>query len=140
MSNETDAYHALCAYTLPLGDPEFVHQHVVDAFAAQHADTDTKPVGLTMPLVGLFLRAERGASGKEVQRMHMKIARQQRGPWPTFTLPAERGAMTAADVLAATPGPERSRAIHSWAEAVWAAFTDDNRDAVVEFIRGHGIE
>jgi hypothetical protein len=35
---EEDAYHELCAYTLQRGDAAFIHQHVVDAFAAQRAD------------------------------------------------------------------------------------------------------
>jgi len=34
---EENAYHRLCAYTLQRGDATFIHQHVVDAFAAQRA-------------------------------------------------------------------------------------------------------
>jgi len=43
MSADVDAYHELCAYTLSLGDAEFIHQHVVDAFAAQDATPSTRP-------------------------------------------------------------------------------------------------
>jgi len=32
------SYHALCCYTLQHGDATFIHQHVVDAYTAQHAD------------------------------------------------------------------------------------------------------
>ena len=39
------AYQALCAYTLGLRDARFIHQHVVDAYMAQHADERTKPIG-----------------------------------------------------------------------------------------------
>ena len=49
------AYHELCYYTLTLGDPAFIHQHVVDAFAAQQADEQTKPIKVTFALVGLYL-------------------------------------------------------------------------------------
>jgi hypothetical protein len=34
-------------------DPSFIHQYVVDAFAAQQADEQTKPMKLTFALVGL---------------------------------------------------------------------------------------
>jgi hypothetical protein len=38
-----DAYDELCAYTLSSGDPAFIHQHVVDAFAAQRASAAGRP-------------------------------------------------------------------------------------------------
>jgi hypothetical protein len=59
-----DLYDQLSLYTLSHADPSFIHQHVVDAFAAQHADDRTKPITLTFALVGLYLHAERGFSGK----------------------------------------------------------------------------
>ena len=40
MSADEDAYNELCCYTLTHGDPAFIHQHVVDAFAVQTADED----------------------------------------------------------------------------------------------------
>ncbi len=61
---ERDTYHALCGYTLTHPGPTFLHQHVVDAFAAQRADGDTKPIALTFALVGLYLAVERRSSGK----------------------------------------------------------------------------
>ncbi|GIW11563.1 MAG: hypothetical protein KatS3mg061_2620 [Dehalococcoidia bacterium] len=42
---ETQAYHELQAYTLPHPDPAFLHQHVVDAWTAQHANAQTEPIG-----------------------------------------------------------------------------------------------
>lgn len=50
--SEPAAYDELQAYTLAHGDPAFIHQHVVDAWAAQHADEETKPIALTFALVG----------------------------------------------------------------------------------------
>jgi hypothetical protein len=38
MQSEQDLYNELAFYTLALGDPAFIHQNIVDAFAAQHAD------------------------------------------------------------------------------------------------------
>src|SRR6478736_2672756 len=69
-----DSFNELCYYTLAHGDPSFIHQHVVDAFAAQNADEQTKPIKLTFALVGLYLYVEKGFSGKRVQRVHMALA------------------------------------------------------------------
>ena len=135
--SEQDAYHEVCAYTLTHGDAEFIHQHVVDAFAAQRANEQSKPIGVTFALVGLYLHVERGYTGRQVQRVHMQLARRKH-EWPKFILPANRGGMTATHVLAAPPGPERDTAIHAWCVAVWDAFSA-NRQTVVDLLRQHGI-
>ena len=54
--SEKDAYDELQGYALGLGDERFVHQHVVDAWMAQHADERTRPISLTFALVGGDLR------------------------------------------------------------------------------------
>jgi hypothetical protein len=131
------AYHELCGYTLTHGDSSFLHQHVVDAFAAQQADEQTKPIKLTFALVGLYLHVEERLSGKQVQRVHMALARQKQR-WPSFPLPAARGVLTADDVLAAPAGPERDRAIDAWCASVWDAF-QDCRPAVAELLRQRQI-
>jgi hypothetical protein len=135
--SETDAYDELRGYTLGLGDERFLHQHVVDAWMAQHADERTKPIGLTFALVGLFLHVERGFSGRQVQRAHVFLTRRTR-TWPSFPLPKERGSMTAADVLAAEPGPERNRAIHAWSVSAWESHRASHQ-AVAELLRLHGV-
>jgi hypothetical protein len=122
----------LSAYTLTHGDPAFIHQHVVDAFGAQQADKSTKPITLTFALVGLYLRVEKRRSGRQVQLVHMKLAQRKR-QWPTWSLPRERGTMTAADVLLAAPGTERDRAIDAWCASVWKAFRA-HREAVVKLL------
>ncbi|MEZ5330953.1 MAG: DUF5946 family protein [Thermoanaerobaculia bacterium] len=134
---ERDAYEALCAYTLSRGDPGFIHQHVVDAFAAQRADAASKPIGVTFALVGLFLFVERGWSGKRVQRAHMRLARRPRS-WPTLPLPPERGSMTAADVMAAPAGAARDDAVRAWCAEVWAAFAG-SREAIVALLGDEGL-
>src|SRR5437899_12817476 len=85
-----EQYYELALYTLMHPDPAFIHQYVVDAFAAQRADAQTKAITLTFALVGLYLHIERNYSGKDVQRVHSLLARHRR-PWPTFTLPEDRG-------------------------------------------------
>jgi hypothetical protein len=132
-----DAYHELCCYTLAHRDRSFIHQHAVDAFAAQHADERTKPIKLTFALVGLYLYVERQFSGKQVQRVHMGLARHKR-PWPAIALPSDRGRITVADVLGVPAGPERDRAIRAWCASVWEAFRDC-RPTVAELLRACGI-
>lgn len=134
---ELEAYHALQGYTLALGDFAFVHQHVVDAWAAQHADEATKPIGLTFALIGLYLHLEKGLSGRQVQRIHMQLGRRKE-TWPSFALPRERGAVTAIQVMAAPEGPARERAIDAWCGSVWEAF-GESRQAVVELLTRYGI-
>lgn len=131
---ERAAYDVLCAYTLTHGDAAFIHQHVVDAFAAQTATASSKPIMLAMSLVGLYLTAEKGYSGRQVQHIHSLLARGGRKTWPFFTLPDDRGAIRVGDVMAAAPGPERDREVHRWCAAVWAAFVG-NRATVVELLR-----
>ncbi|MFL5578727.1 MAG: DUF5946 family protein [Gemmatimonadaceae bacterium] len=136
-SEEEDAYDELCCYSLAHRGPTFLHQHVVDAFAAQRANARTKPIKLTFALVGLYLHLERQFTGKQVQRAHMSLARRSR-TWPTFALPTSRGSITAAQVLAAPAGPDRDRAIDAWCAAVWEAY-GDSRQAVAELLKQHGI-
>jgi hypothetical protein len=73
MNTEQDIYTELCFYTLAHGDPAFIHQHVVDAFAAQTSEQNDKPIKLTFALVGLYLHVERQFTGRQVQLAHMKL-------------------------------------------------------------------
>lgn len=75
---ELDAYHELCGYTLTHGDPAFIHQHVVDAYAAQSATAETKPITLMFALIGLCLHVERQLNGRQVQRALTSISRAKR--------------------------------------------------------------
>lgn len=137
MASEQDAYNELSAYTLTRGYEVFIHQHVVDAFAAQHADRQTKPITVAFSLAGLYLRVEKKFTGRQVQDAHRRMAREKRS-WPTFALPEHRGAMTVCEVMAAPSGVERDNAIDAWCSSVWEAFSM-HRDAVVELLREHRI-
>jgi len=137
MPEEHDVYDALCAYTLTRGDPSFIHQHVVDAFIAQHADDRTKPIAVAFALVGLYLLIEKQFPGRQVQRVHMRLAKHRR-KWPSFALPQGRGSVTALDVMASPEGPERNEAIHAWCASVWAACAA-SRKSVAALLREHGI-
>ena len=131
------AHEELQCYTLARGDSTFIHQHVVDAWAAQQADLQTKPIALTFALVGLYLHLERGFTGRQVQQAHMALSRRSK-QWPSFPLPEEGGAVSAITVMAAPPGPGRNRAIDDWCASVWNALRDSHH-AVAEFLKQHGI-
>jgi hypothetical protein len=102
-----------------LGDAEFLHQHVVDAYAAQHVSNDKKPIFLAAALIGLYLFVERGYTGRQVQQAHMALGNKMKA-WPRFDAPQERAGLTVAAVLKAPPGPRRDELITQWARAVWA--------------------
>ena len=132
-----EPYDELSAYTLAHGDPAFIHQHVVDAYGAQTTEVGDKPIRLTFSLVGLYLHVEKGCTGRYVQRVHMRMGQRKR-TWPAWTLPHDRGAMTAVDVMRAAPGPDRDKAIDDWCASVWNAFRA-NRDGIVALLAEYGI-
>lgn len=136
-ASEEDVYNELCAYTLQHGDATFIHQHVVDAFAAQRATGLTKPIKVAFSLAGLYLHLEKGFSGRQVQRAHMQIARVKR-TWPTFVLPDDRGSLTVFDVMAVPAGVRRDELIDAWSASVWRAFSA-SRSAVIEFLRPYDL-
>jgi len=123
MTDEPDQeqYHALACYSLAHPGALFIHQHVVDAYTAQHVTERTKPIAAAFALIGLYMRVERGCSGREVQQAHMKLARKRKS-WPKFALPKQRGDVTVSEVMAAPPGRLRDEAIDRWCVAVWAAW------------------
>ena len=122
---EQAALDELSAYTLTRGDADFIHQHVVDAFAAQHATTRSKAIGVAFGLIGLYLHLEGGYTGREVQAAHIRLAR-KRKQWPAFVPPSDTGELTVMDVMRSPPGAERDQAIGDWCRSVWAAWHDSH--------------
>ena len=120
----------LMAWTMSLSDPTFVHQHVVDAWAAQHADEHSKPIGVAFALIGLYLHVEKRFTGREAQRVHMRLSQPHgrgagRKEWPRFQLPRQRGGVTVSDVMA-VPESDRVAAIDRWCKSVWDAWSDSH--------------
>jgi len=101
-------------------DPSFIHQNVVDAYAAQKADESTKNITVVFALIGLYLHVEKKFTGRQVQKAHMQLAK-RRKQWFRPHLPHNRGGVGVADVLAAAPGPQRDAMIHNWCVSVWEA-------------------
>ncbi|HMK53599.1 MAG TPA: DUF5946 family protein [Methanobacteriaceae archaeon] len=123
--SEQELFYELTYYTTVHPDPSFIHQHAVDAFAAQIADENTKPVTITFALVGLYLLIEKNFSGKEVQNAHVKLAK-HRKRWPKFNLPKERGNITIRDVISIPPGSKRDEFIFKWCKTVWDAYIESH--------------
>lgn len=122
-------YGELSAYTLSRGDWDgdgvFIHQLAVDAYGAQHAGENSRPIGPAFALIGVYLTFERGYTGRQVQHMHMLLARRSK-TWPRFTLPPHRGAVTVADVLRAPEGEERDAMLREWGRSVWEAWAPEH--------------
>lgn len=114
----------LTYYTLALGDPFFIHQVSVDTYAAQHAGPQVKPISTAFALAGLYLVFERDFSGRQVQRVHMEMARRRRA-WPRFEPPETRAMMTVQEVVLA-PDAQKQAAILDWGRAVWETWKGDN--------------
>jgi len=124
-------------YVYAMGRPGFLLQHVADVFAVQNATPDTKPISIVFGLAGLYLRVEKHFSGSQVQKVHMTLGRKKRD-WPKVHLPDHRGTLTVADVLAASAGPERDRAIEEWCKSVWGS-CNANRGMIVELLKEYQI-
>ena len=139
MPQREELFHELMFYTLSHPDPAFIHQNVVDAYAAQTADEATKNITIIFALIGLYLSVEKGFTGRQVQKAHMSLA-QRRKSWPRPPLSHERGSVAIADVLAAPPGAQRDALIHSWCASVWQAWSE-SRDLIAELARKElGVE
>ena len=116
--SDQELFHELSFYTLELHDPEFIHQHIVDAYAVQHAGPGSKPISVVFGLIGLYLYLDKNFTGRQVQRAHMQLARTRR-QWVAPPIPERHSPIGVAEVLAAAPGPERHTMIRRWCEAVW---------------------
>jgi hypothetical protein len=117
-------YGELNAYTLTRGDREsaFIHPLAVDAYGAQHVRADSPPIGPAFALIGLYLTYERGYSGRQVQHMHVLLARRSK-TWPRFMSPPRAGDVTILDVMLVPPGEERDAALRRWGQSAWDAWS-----------------
>jgi uncharacterized protein DUF5946 len=123
----------LSYYTLAHGDPAFIHQHLVDAYGAQHVRRQSRStIGAAFALAGLYLAVERGFSGRQVQNMHMLMASKSK-QWPRFEPPQEVGPLTVADVLGVQPGQRRDQELLRWCASVWLAWSSE-QDRVREMV------
>jgi hypothetical protein len=113
----------LSCNTVTLRDTKFIHQHAVDAYEAQHAGGTTRNITVAFGLIGLCLALEKGYTGKQVQQVHMRIAKSRRD-WPRLELPARPARLTVLDVLNMPDGTKKDAMIREWMEAVWESWVD----------------
>lgn len=118
-------YGELTVYTLAQGYGEFIHQLMVDAYGAQHVGENARPIGAAFALIGLYLTCERGYSGRQVQHMHMLLARRSK-TWPRFVPPPHVGALTILDVVRASAGEERNAMLRRWGHSAWDAWGQEH--------------
>jgi hypothetical protein len=108
----------LYAYTILSDRVEFIHQHAVDAYAAQHVGEESKRIYVAAALVGLYLFCERGYTGRQVQLEHVRLGNKMKAG-PPFEAPNPHAALTVVEPLSVPAGPERDDKIKQWARAVW---------------------
>jgi hypothetical protein len=133
MKTDQDLYNELAFYSLGHPDPAFIHQNVVDAYAAQHVDESSKPIYIVFALIGLYLCVEKNFTGKQAQKAHMQLAKTRRQYTPP-PIPRDRGAITIRDVLAAPPGLARDAMIHRWCVSAWEAW-HESREPIVQLAK-----
>jgi len=111
-----ELYGQLSGYTLSQNDSTFIHQLTGDAYGAQHSGGVTKNITTIFALIGLCLVMEHNYTGRQVQKVHMRIAKQS---WPRLDPPKHNASITVLDVLEAKDDIQRANLIKSWVTAVW---------------------
>jgi hypothetical protein len=134
MESQEELFNELSYYTLSHPDTiYFIHQHVVDAFQAQNASADSKPIAVIFSLVGLYLYLEKGYTGREVQQAHQQLAHNKKA-WPSIELPEQRGKTTVIDVLDSVHGQHRDEMIKEWCTSVWRAY-NATHDVIANLVK-----
>lgn len=125
---QSDEFNELSFYSMTHPDRNyFIHQHVVDAYQAQMADTGVKDIAIVFSLLGLYLFLEESYTGREVQLMHMKIAKNKPNTWPQIALPNHKEAIQIQDVLNVNSGKEKDAMIRTWCKSVWESFSESQQ-------------
>jgi hypothetical protein len=120
-------YDELSAFTLSLRDKDFIHQTIVDTYAAQHSGHNVKPISTAFALIGLYLVFERGYTGKQVQQAHRILGELHR-QWPRFDPPVNKNALTVAAVLHDLTEENYREQINSWAKSVWLLWSSEHEN------------
>jgi hypothetical protein len=118
-------YCELTFYTIGKQDIHFIHQHAVDAYAAQHSGGSMKPITTAFALIGLYYAVEHGFNGRQVQRIHTLLARQNH-PWVPLERPKKSYSLTVCDVLDA-PSDERDAILQKWMVDVWECWAHQHK-------------
>jgi len=119
-----ELFNQFMACTRTLYDKDFIHQIAVDTYGAQHAGGATKSITSAFGLIGLCLALEHNYTGREVQKVHMKIPKQN---WEKLELSGISGNFTVSEVLKAESGQELKILIYKWASSVWQSWSHHHK-------------
>jgi hypothetical protein len=115
-------YSELTYYTLGKQDINFIHQHAIDAYVAQHSGNGMKNITTAFALIGLYFAIEHGYNGKQVQRVHMLLGR-KKYKWEALQPPDKSSySLTVCDVLKEQPGENRDVMLRKWMCDVWESW------------------
>ena len=122
-----DLYNELSYYSLTHRDKDyFVHQHVVDAYGAQHASKEDKPMKIAFALIGLCLLVNYKYTGRQIQKAHVELAKTRR-VWPLFKAPEKKANINISDILLTKTYSSRDALIKEWATAVWKTWENQHQ-------------
>lgn len=134
-----ELYQELILYTLSLGDNDFIHQHVIDAYTAQHSSPELKGIQISFALIGIYLYLEQHYSGRAVQHAHRQLA-EKRKKWPILIHSQPVTEITVQSILLQINKDAFTTSVHDWSETVWQAWEAD-RSTIIELyntsIRGN---
>jgi hypothetical protein len=129
-----DLCYELSYFTLSLRDIYFIHQLVVDTYAAQHSDPSVKPITTAFAIVGLYLVNEKNYTGKQVQQAHMALAKSNQSKiWPHFLVPKDKALLTVQDVVR-SPNDKMQEMIKKWCHSVWEIWKPEE-EKIAELIK-----
>jgi hypothetical protein len=107
------------------GDARYraMHRLTVDAYAAQHPGRESpqSTQSVALHLISLWLVLEQGWPPEKATGAIQRTAKRKKEFW-WLEPPAHLGAVTVADVHAASTPQEHGVAVRRWSEAVWEAW------------------
>ena len=121
-----DLYNELSYYSLTHPNKEFfIHKYIVDAYLAQHASKDIKPIKIALALVGLCLFVNYNYTGRQIQNAHIELTKVKKN-WPVFVRPESKIDITISDILLTKTYSSRDELIKKWATSVWGIWKDQH--------------
>lgn len=101
-----------------------VHRLTVDCYAVQHPGEPTPPAirSVALHLMSLCAVLERGLDPGAATRL-LQVAAEASIDFTPLDPPAEPGAITVEDIVAATTPGDHEEAVRAWSDSVWSAWS-----------------
>ena len=96
-----------------------------------------KPIATTFALVGLYLVNERNYTGKQVQQVHIALAKKSKA-WSHFPTPKEKTWITIKEVTQ-SPDNKKQELIKQWSKSVWKIWKPE-KEKIVAMIERYGVK